>query len=179
MDRAVSGLPKGGLNHRNLEPCAVFRIDFCCLGPSLAVVIGDINEASVFVVNLGRSGCKNSAVFKSYGLVLDGTSAAAVVAGDKLSGSAPASAVGRGCIIGLPIIGILADLEVKNDGAVLLLEQNGVPVSYVISRGNNDGIAPAILFGANRGVDLNIALLLGRTAEPRCDNGAVIEGQNR
>ena len=179
MDRAVSGLPKGGLNHRNLEPCAVFGIDISGLCPSRAVVGGNVNECFPLAVDLSRSGCKNGAVLKSDGLILDGSSAAAVVAGDKLSGSAPASAVGRGCVIGLPVIGVGADLEVKNDSAVFLLEQNGVPVSYVISRGNNDGIAPAILFGANRGVDLNIALLLGRAAEPCCDNGAVIEGQNR
>ena len=82
-------------------------------------------------------------------VVLDGSSAAAVVAGDKLSGSAPASAVGRGCVIGLPVISVCANLEVKNDSAVFLLEQNGVPMSYVISRGNNDRIAPAFLFGTN------------------------------
>lgn len=144
MDGAVSGLPEGGLNHRNLEPCAVFGIDISGLCPSRAVVGGNVNECSPLAVDLSRSGCKNSAVFESYGLVLDGASAAAVVAGDKLSGSAPASAVGRGCIIGLPIIGILADLEVKNDGAVLLLEQNGVPVGYFGGRRNNYRLAPAV-----------------------------------
>ena len=149
MDGAVSGLPKGGLNHRNLEPCAVFRIDVGGLCPGRAVVGGNVNECSPLAVYLSRSGCKNSAVFKSNGLVLDGSSAAAVVAGDKLSGSAPASAVGRGCVIGLPVISVCANLEVKNDSAVFLLEQNGVPMSYVISRGNNDRIAPAFLFGTN------------------------------
>ena len=113
VNRAVLRFPKRGLDHRGLEEAEEGRINFGSSVPGLAVVGRYVNEASVFAAELGRAGSEYSAVLESDGLVLDGTSAAAVVAGDKLSGSCPVLAVGRDGIVGLPIFGVLADLEIE------------------------------------------------------------------
>ena len=178
MNRAVLRFPKRGLDHRGLEEAEEGRIDFGSSVPGLAVVGRYVNEASVFAAELGRAGSEYSAVLESDGLVLDGTSAAAVVAGDKLSGSCPVLAVGRDGIVGLPIFGVLADLEIEGYRAVVVLEENGVPVGDIRIGGNSDGLAPFSVRAAHACEYLDIVVALGRACEPCRNNCTVVKRQN-